>query len=231
MTMEENTHTVVDAQIRQPRKISPFWLLPIVAFIIGALLFFQILKEQGETITIRFSKGDGITAGKTAIRYQGLQIGQVKRVYFVDNLKEVEVQAEINPEAKSILRKQTKFWLVQPSASLAGVSGLDAIVSGNYITLLPGEGDFVDEFIAEEDPPAITVSDGDLLLRLISDDIGSITVGASVYFRKVPVGNIADYRFTKDQKKIEIDVVINQKYAHLVKKRADFGILAVLALM
>ncbi|HHW7518746.1 TPA: MlaD family protein [Mannheimia haemolytica] len=222
MTMEENTHTVVDAQIRQPRKISPFWLLPIVAFIIGALLFFQILKEQGETITIRFSKGDGITAGKTAIRYQGLQIGQVKRVYFVDNLKEVEVQAEINPEAKSILRKQTKFWLVQPSASLAGVSGLDAIVSGNYITLLPGEGDFVDEFIAEEDPPAITVSDGDLLIRLISDDIGSITVGASVYFRKVPVGNIADYRFTKDQKKIEIDVVINQKYAHLVKKESRF---------
>ncbi len=74
------------------------------------------------------------------------------------------------------------------------------------------------------------MSDGDLLIRLISDDIGSITVGASVYFRKVPVGNIADYRFTKDQK-IEIDVVINQKYAHLVKKRADFGILAVLALM
>ncbi|STY64897.1 paraquat-inducible protein B [Mannheimia haemolytica] len=111
---------------------------------------------------------------------------------------------------------------MQPSASLAGVSGLDAIVSGNYITLLPGEGDFVDEFIAEEDPPAITVSDGDLLIRLISDDIGSITVGASVYFRKVPVGNIADYRFTKDQKKIEIDVVINQKYAHLVKKESRF---------
>lgn len=64
MTMEENTHTVVDAQIRQPRKISPFWLLPIVAFIIGALLFFQILKEQGETITIRFSKGDGILPEK-----------------------------------------------------------------------------------------------------------------------------------------------------------------------
>lgn len=222
MIMEENKQDVVDAQIRPPRKISPFWILPIVAFIIGVLLFFQILKEQGETITIRFAKGDGITAGKTAIRYQGLQIGQVKRVYFVDNLKEVEVQAEINPEARSVLRKDTKFWLVHPSASLAGVSGLDAIVSGNYITLLPGEGESTDEFIAEEDPPAITVSDGDLLIRLISDDLGSITVGAGVYFRKVPVGNIADYRFTKDQKKLEIDLVINKKYAHLVKKDSRF---------
>lgn len=219
---EEYKPDIVDAKVRQPRKISPFWILPIVALIIGVLLFFQILKEQGETITIRFAKGDGITAGKTVIRYQGLQIGQVKRVYFVNDLKEVEVRAEINPEAKSILREETKFWLVQPSASLAGVSGLDAIVSGNYITLLPGEGEFTDQFIADEDPPAVAVSDGDLLIHLISNDLASITVGAKVYFRKVPVGNIADYRFTKDQKKIEIDVVINKKFAHLVKKESRF---------
>lgn len=38
--MEEHKQDVVDAQIRQPRKISPFWILPIVAFIVGALLFF-----------------------------------------------------------------------------------------------------------------------------------------------------------------------------------------------
>lgn len=202
--MEKQTQNVMDAKIRQPRKISPFWILPIVAFIIGALLFFQILKEQGETISIRFAKGNGIIAGKTVVRYQGLEIGRVKRVYFVDNLREVEVLAEINAEARSLLRQDTKFWLVQPTASLAGVSGLDAIVSGNYITLLPGEGESADEFIAEEDPPAVPVSDGDLLIHLVSDDIGSINVGANVYFRKVPVGNIADYRFTKDQKKLKL---------------------------
>ncbi|WGE32157.1 MlaD family protein [Actinobacillus genomosp. 2] len=220
--MTDKISQPVEAKVRQPRKISPFWLLPIVAFIIGGLLFFQILKEQGEHITIRFNEGDGITAGKTVIRYQGLQIGQVKKVYFVDDLKKVEVQAEINPEAKSVLREQTKFWLVKPSASIAGVSGLDALVSGNYITLLPGEGNSSNEFIAEEEPPAVTVADGDLLVRLVSDDLGSITVGASVYFRKVPVGSIADYRFTADQKKVEIDVVIDKKYANLVKQDSHF---------
>ncbi|MDG4947870.1 MlaD family protein [Actinobacillus equuli subsp. haemolyticus] len=219
---DENALSSVPAKVRQPRKISPFWLLPIVAFAIGCLLFFQILKERGETITIRFNEGDGITAGKTVIRYQGLQIGQVKKVYFVDDLKKVEVQAEINPEAKSVLRDDTKFWLVKPSASIAGVSGLDALVSGNYITLLPGEGKSANEFIAEEEPPAVAVTDGDLLVRLISNDLGSITVGASVYFRKVPVGSIADYRFTNDQKKVEIDVVIDKKYANLVKQTSHF---------
>lgn len=217
--------SIAPAKIRQPRKISPFWLLPIVAFIVGGLLFFQILNEQGERIKIRFNEGDGINAGKTLIRYQGLQIGQVKRVYFVDEMKKVEVEAEINPEAKSILREGTKFWLVKPSASLAGVSGLDALVSGNYITLLPNEDPNSKnryEFVAEDEPPAVAVTDGDLLVRLISDDLGSISVGASVYYRKVPVGNIADFRFTKDQKKVEIDVVIEHKYANLVKQDSRF---------
>lgn len=222
---ENQTTTPVPAKVRQPRKISPFWLLPIVAFIIGAMLFFQILKEQGQMITIRFKAGDGITAGKTAIRYQGLQIGQVKKVYFVDDLKEVEVQAEINSEAKPVLRDGTKFWLVKPSASLAGISGLDTLVSGNYISLLPNDDEEAKsryDFVAESDPPAITVADGDLLVRLHADDLGSMDIGSSVYFRKVPVGRVADYRFTADQKKVEIDLIIEKKYAQLVKKDSRF---------
>ena len=72
----------------------------------------------------------------------------MKKVNFTDNLQKVDVVANIYPEAKSILRENTKFWLVKPSASLAGISGLDALVSGNYITLQPGDGDAKHEFIA-----------------------------------------------------------------------------------
>lgn len=223
--LQENIEPIAPAKVRQPRRISPFWLLPIVAFIVGGLLFFQILQEQGERIKIRFNQGDGINAGKTLIRYQGLQIGQVKKVYFVENLKQVEVEAEINPEARSVLREGTKFWLVKPTASLAGVSGIDALVSGNYITLQPSEDPDArsqTEFIAEEEPPSINVTDGDLLVRLISNDLGSLTVGANVYFRKVPVGKIADYRFTSDQKKVEVDLIIEKKYTNLVKQDSRF---------
>lgn len=223
--MSENINQIQQAKVRQPRKISPFWLLPIVAFLVGALLFFQILQEQGEKIKIRFNEGDGLSAGKTLIRYQGLQIGQVKKVYFVENLKKVEVEAEINPEAKSILKEGAKFWVVKPTASLAGISGLDALVSGNYITVQPAENPEARsqyEFIAEDEAPAISLADGDLLIRLLSNDLGSLTIGASVYFRKVPVGTITDYRFTQDQKKVEVDLVIGKKYANLVKQDSRF---------
>ena len=216
---------VQPAKIRQPRRISPFWLLPIVAFAIGCLLFFQILQERGQMITIRFNEGDGITAGKTAIRYQGLQIGVVKKVYFVDNLKRVEVEAEINPEARSVLKEGTQFWVVKPTASLAGVSGLDTLVSGNYITLKPSDDPNAkseDEFIAQDEPPVAIATDGALLIKLVSDDLGSLTTGSQVYFRKAPVGQVADYRFSTDRKKVEIDILINKKDVGLVKKNSRF---------
>lgn len=223
--MTEQIETVTPAKIRQPKRISPFWILPIVAFAIGCLLFLQILKEQGVTIKIRFNEGDGLTAGKTAIRYQGLQIGQVKKVYFIDNLDKVEVEAEINPEAKSVLKEGTLFWVVKPTASLAGVSGLDTLVSGNYITLQPNtdpEAKSEDEFIAEEEPPLAIATDGDLIVRVVSDDLGSMTTGAAVYYRKVPVGSVADYRFNAAHNKVEIDLLIEKKYANLVKKDSRF---------
>lgn len=95
-------------------------------------------------------------------------------------------------------------------------------MSGNYITLQPGSGKEQDEFIAEEESPIAQVREGDLLIRLIADDLGSISQGASVYFKKIPVGKIYDYRFSKDQKKVEIQLVIDRAYAALVKKDSHF---------
>lgn len=214
-------YKAMQAVLRKNRKVSPFWLLPFIALCIGAILFFQIVEEQGKSIKITFSNGSGLVADKTPIRYQGLQIGVVKKVNFADNMQKVEVIANIYPEATSVLRENTKFWVVQPSVSLAGISGLDSLVSGNYITLQPGDGDTTDEFIAQEKGPIAQVTQGDLLIHLISDDLGSISIGASVYFKKLPVGKIYDYRFNENNK-VEIDVVINKEYAHFVKKDSRF---------
>ena len=219
---KHTTHTEVDANVTQNRRISPFWLLPFIAFCIGAILFFQIIQEQGVSVRITFANGEGLVADKTQIRYQGLQIGVVKKVNFTDDLQKVDVVANIYPEAKSVLRENTKFWLVKPSASLAGISGLDALVSGNYITLQPGDGDAKNEFIAETEGPIAQLNPGDLLIHLIADDLGSISIGASIYYKKMPVGKVYDYHFTEDGKKVEIDIVIDKPYAKFVKKDSHF---------
>ena len=104
--------TEVVAKVRQSKRISPFWLLPFIALCIGAVLFFQIVQEQGISIRITFSSGDGIVAGKTQIRYQGLQIGVVKKVNFTNDLQKVDVVANIYPEAKSFFGRYFRFGCV-----------------------------------------------------------------------------------------------------------------------
>ena len=216
-----NIPTSMSAKISAIKRISPFWLLPFIAFCVGIVLFYQIHQEQGEKITIFFSDGSGLIAEKTPIRYQGLQIGLVKKVNFTQDMKSVKVEANIYPEAVSVLREDTKFWIVQPSASLAGVSGLDALVSGNYITLSPGKGEEADTFVAEDRGPIAELNEGDLLIHLIADDLGSIELGSSIFFRKVPVGKVNNYSFT-DDKKVAIDIIIYKQYAKFVKKESRF---------
>ncbi|MFC0323253.1 MlaD family protein [Gallibacterium melopsittaci] len=216
-----NANTSIPAKISAIKRISPFWLLPFIAFCVGAVLFYQLHKEQGEQITIYFSEGSGLVAEKTPIKYQGLQIGLVKKVNFTPDMKSVQVIANIYPEAVSVLREDTKFWIVQPTATLAGVSGLDALVSGNYITLSPGKGEEADTFTAEERGPIAELNEGDLLIHLVADDLGSVELGSSIFFRKVPVGKVNNYSFT-DDKKVAIDLIIYKQYAKFVKKDSRF---------
>ncbi|QLB13203.1 paraquat-inducible protein B [Bisgaardia hudsonensis] len=226
---ENNQHNIdnhlykdVAATIRKKRRISPFWLLPFIALCIGALLFVQIIQEQGTNIKIVFDNGDGLVAGKTPIRYQGLQIGVVKKVNFTDNLQKVEVRANIYPEATEVLKENTKFWIVRPTASIAGISGIDALVSGNYITLQLGDGDDEDEFVAEPEGPIAQLVNGDLLLHLVADDLGSISAGSSVFFKKIPVGKVYGYHFIKGTQTVLIDIVIDKAYTHFVKSDSRF---------
>lgn len=219
--VDKQQETIPTAEVLYRKRISSFWLLPFIALCIGIILLYQLHQEKGREITIYFSDGAGLVANKTEIRYQGLQVGVVRKVNFTDDLKLIQVTADIYPEAETLLREDTKFWIVQPSASLAGISGLDALVSGNYITLSPGYGKPATEFVALSQGPVAEVTAGDLSLVLIADSLGSISLGAKVYYRKVPVGKVNNYHFLPN-KKIAIDLVINKQYADLVRQNSHF---------
>ncbi|RVR19859.1 MCE family protein, partial [Citrobacter freundii] len=73
-------------------------------------------------------------------------------------------RVSIKSSMKDALRKDTQFWLVTPKASLAGVSGLDALVGGNYIGMMPGTGEEEDHFVALDTQPKYRLDNGDLML-------------------------------------------------------------------
>jgi paraquat-inducible protein B len=132
------------------------------------------------------------------------------------------VRASIKANMKDALRSETQFWLVTPKASLAGVSGLDALVGGNYIGMMPGKGEPQEHFTALDTQPKYRLNNGELMIHLHAPDLGSLNSGSLVYFRKIPVGRVYDYSINNNKQGVTIDVLIERRFTNLVKKGSRF---------
>ncbi|MBV1841366.1 PqiB family protein [Photobacterium ganghwense] len=208
--------------IKRDRGISPLWILPLLALMLAGWLIYQAVNDAGERIRIHFNDAAGLVAGRTTIRYQGLEVGIVRDVNLSDDLQSIYVEADIYPEAVQTLKEGTRFWLVKPKASITGISGLDALVSGNYIALQPGQGKFANEFSALDSQPADTPVGEGLKIQLRAPSLGALTIGSQVLYKQIPVGEVFNYTLSKDRKRVVIDVLIKPAYASLVTNKSRF---------
>lgn len=221
--MSQEMHaSPTEAKVKTKRRISPFWLLPVIALLIALWLIWNTWQEHGSTIRIDFTSADGIVPGRTPVRYQGVEVGTVQSVTPSEDLRKIEVKVSIKSDMKDALREETQFWLVTPKASLAGVSGLDALVGGNYIGMMPGKGKPQDHFSALDTQPKYRINSGELMVHLNAPDLGSLNSGSQVYFRKIPVGHVYDYTINNNKQGVTIDVLIDRRFATLVKKSSRF---------
>ncbi|MCA2423813.1 MlaD family protein, partial [Vibrio alginolyticus] len=170
--------------VKRSKGISPLWLLPILTMVLAGWLVVKSIHDAGQRVQIYFSDAAGLVAGRTTIRYQGLEVGMVRDINLSEDLGSIYVDADIYPEATKLLNDKTRFWLVKPTASLTGVSGLDALVSGNYISIQPGDGqEFETTFHALDSAPTdLRVSQG-LNIKLKSRDLGGVSIGSQIVYK------------------------------------------------
>ncbi|OEE65805.1 paraquat-inducible protein B [Enterovibrio norvegicus FF-33] len=213
---------VTEPQLKKDKSISPLWIFTALAFMLAGWLLYKSVNEAGERIEIHFTDAQGIEAGRTTIRYQGLEVGIVRKVRLSDDLKSISAQADIYPEATKILRQNTVFWVVRPKASITGITGLDALVTGNYIAVKPGIGEVRTTFVAAEEPPVNASGDGNLHIQLQAPDLGSLNIGSGIYYKKIRVGEVVDYRLTSDNQGVTVSLSIQKEYAKLVTKSTKF---------
>ena len=118
------------AKTRPASNWSAIWILPLIALVIGGWLGWQAYREAGVNIEVRFESGEGIVANKTEVVYKGMSVGKVKSLVLDDKGRNKGVIAtiEMNQVAEEHLRKNTRFWLVKPNVSLAGITGLETLV-------------------------------------------------------------------------------------------------------
>ncbi|GGX77233.1 paraquat-inducible protein [Vogesella alkaliphila] len=207
------------ARLEERRRWSPslVWLIPVVAALIGGYLTVQAILSRGPTITIAFRNAEGLEAGKTRIKYRDVDIGEVTSVKVSEDRKSIIATAQISKEAEPYLTSDSRFWIVRPRIAGGSVSGLGTLLSGAYIGMDAGRSKTSSQrFNGLEVPPIIT---GDLPGRqfvLKSADLGSLDIGAPVYFRRVPVGQVVAYALDKSGQGLDLTVFINAPYDRFV---------------
>lgn len=209
-------------EIRRTSNWSAIWILPLLALLIGLWLLWRAFSEAGVEIRVQFADGEGIQINKTQVMHKGIAVGKVTDLHVNADLQGVEAVVEINREAKDYLSRDTRFWLVKPRVSLAGVTGLETLVSGIYIAIDPVKGELQREFTALREPPPLSDRLPGLHFTLKAERLGSLDQGSPVYYRQIQVGQVKSYRLAEDQRTVELQIYVEEPYAHLVRKHTRF---------
>jgi paraquat-inducible protein B len=210
------------AKIKRQSRISMVWIVPLVAAIVGAWLVFKYIRQMGPVISIEFSDGNEIEANQTTLKYRGVRVGDVLSVQLMPDAQHVEVRARLDKSAEGLARDGSVFWVVRPEVGAGGLSGLETIVSGPYIQVQPGDGKEQKKFTGVEEPPILKTSGGRLEFILTTPSLGSLTVGAPVYYRGMEVGSVRYFVLGQYSTAVEVHILIETNYAPLVRTDSKF---------
>lgn len=217
-----DAQTLPEAVSETKRRISIIWLLPIIAAAIGGWLFYKSIINAPVKVVIQFRDAEGIRADKTKVLYKGLSAGKVSNVALSPKGNSVNVQIEFDPALEHLIRKNTKFWLVTPTVNMTGVTGLETIVTGNYIAMRPGDGPPEFMFKALDGPPPIGENAPGLRLILTSPEQPSVQNGSPVLYRRHEVGSVQTLSIAENNQSFHIGIHILPEYQNLVTKESRF---------
>ena len=199
------------------------WILPALVVVVGAFVVIQQKLAQGPQIDISFADADGLEANKTKIRYKDVDIGDVTDIHVAKDRKKVIVTARIHRDARDYLVDDTRFWVVRPRITGGGVSGLQTLVSGSYISVDVGRlATKREEFDGLEIPPIVTSDLPGREYVLHAEDIGSLGVGSTVFYRHISAGQVVAYSLDPGGASVTIKIFVNEPYDAFVTSATRF---------
>ena len=220
----EQRAAVPRATTRRSRRISAIWIIPLVAVAIGGWLAWDTWSKQGPTIRISFDSGEGLQAGQSQLKFKDIVFGTVKSLELAPDHTHVVVTVATTHEAKPLLTDQTIFWVVKPRLFAGNVSGLETLLSGSYIGMLPGEagGKAQHRFVGHEDPPILLANVPGHTFVLKAKKLGSISLGSPVFYRDLSVGEVLGWDIADMAEYVTIRAFVRAPYDSYVHDETRF---------
>ena len=216
------TESALQPTVRERSGLSLVWLIPILTALIGGWLIVHTLTDRGPLVTITFRTADGIEVQKTRVKYKSLDIGLVEGVRFSPDFSRVEVRARLSKEAAHFLRRDTRFWVVRPTLSVRGISGLGTLLSGAYIEIGPGQGAPQSLFTGLEHPPVVNTDVPGKKITLMARRLGSIDRGSLLHYQGIVTGEVLGYEMANDYRSVLIHAFVMAPFDGLVRGNTRF---------
>ncbi len=211
------------ARVSERKRMSPVWIVPAVALLLGAWMFVDAYLSQGPEVEITFPTASGLEPGKTKVKVLDVEVGKVQSVTLGEDLKSVVATARLDKEAEPLLREDTQFWVVTARFGAQGISGFSTILSGGYIQLAPGQAPGERRsFVGLPEPPVTPAGTPGLKVELVGDEAGSISAGDPVLHKGYPVGRIESAKLDVATETMRYAVFIEAEYEQLVTSSTRF---------
>ena len=209
------------ARITRRRVFRLVWIVPAIAVAVAAYLIYQRMQDYGPEVKVSFADGGGLRVGQTAVRYRGVQVGEVTGVGLSEDEKRAVVRIRLTRTGAGLAREGSRFWIVRPRVGLGQVTGLATVLSGPEINVLPGkEGEPAKyEFTGLDNPPS-TIEGG--LQIVLRGEHPKMRADAPVYYRGVEVGVVQKIDLAPNALSADVHVVIYPRFAPLVREGSSF---------
>ncbi len=152
-------------------------------------------RATGDPVRISFRGGEGIQPGQTEVRYLGVPVGYVESATLDVPNRAVVAVARFQPAFDRLHDQGAVFTLVGPRISLAGVTGLETLLSGPYVDLAPGGGNVIaDRFegrsLADEGFRTTQAESEGVRVVLHAKVLPPLREGAPVLYRGLVAGRV-----------------------------------------
>ena len=180
-------------------------------------------KSAGQQIILTAEDATNLSKGM-ALRYLGLNIGEIESVQLDQKSHKIIAKALIHPNYMTLIAKEgSRFNVISPKISAGGIENIDSLLQP-YIDVEVGSGKTKTQFaLSQAVNNNIKYTNG-LPLVLETNDALNITAGSPIMYRGVEVGTIKNLELNTLGDRVLIHVLIAPKYQHLVRQNSEFWI-------
>ena len=218
---KDEPHPTAEVRTRQRRRwtLPLIWLVPLTAVAIAGWLAWDTLSRRGPRIVVSFQRAEGLQVNQSQLKFKDITLGTVRSLTLTPDRKRVLVTISTTKAAAPLLTEGADFWVVKPRLFAGTLSGLETLLSGAYVQLLPAPnpGAPKTEFTGLENPPVLESETPGRTFLLKADRIGSITLGSPIFYRDMNVGEVLGWDIGNMAHSVTIHAFVREpfdKYVH-----------------